>query len=73
MENPVDPDAQINKDLVIADIVFTSIFALEMLLKIISVGGIAYVRDPWNDLDALVVFASIASLAASVRSGVRQV
>ena len=40
--------------------VFTAIYTLEMTLKIISRGFIlhkyAYLRDPWNWLDFVVVF-----------------
>lgn len=42
-----------------AEYVFTAIYTLEMLLKIISRGLIlhtyAYLRDPWNWLDFIVV------------------
>lgn len=66
-EDPVNPDAEINKQLETADIFFTSVFVIEMLLKIVALGSWDYFRDPWNDLDAIVVFASLASLIASVR------
>ncbi|EGD78396.1 voltage-dependent L type calcium channel alpha 1 [Salpingoeca rosetta] len=64
-EDPVNLDAQINKDLETADIFFTSVFSLEMALKIVALGFIPYITDPWNDLDAVVVLASVVSLAIS--------
>eukprot|EP00045_Choanoeca_perplexa_P018233 m.282974 g.282974 ORF g.282974 m.282974 type:complete len:1665 (+) comp17755_c0_seq4:1769-6763(+) len=63
VEDPVHPEAQINKDLETADIVFTTIFGFEMFVKIVSLGLWGYVKDPWNDLDAVVVLASVMSLA----------
>ena len=45
-------------------------FALEMTIKVISLGLFAsdgcYLRDAWNWLDAFVVFVSIASYMPSV-------
>eukprot|EP00730_Choanoeca_flexa_P002876 TRINITY_DN11215_c0_g1_i2.p1 TRINITY_DN11215_c0_g1~~TRINITY_DN11215_c0_g1_i2.p1 ORF type:complete len:973 (+),score=264.15 TRINITY_DN11215_c0_g1_i2:187-2919(+) len=66
-EDPVNPDATINKRLETADIVFTTIFTFELLVKIVSLGLWGYTKDPWNDLDAVVVIASILSL--SIQSG----
>ena len=69
-EDPVNEDAEINGRLLIADYFFTAIFTLEMIGKIISLGLIfhrgAYLRDGWNVLDALVVTASIMTIALSV-------
>eukprot|EP00055_Hartaetosiga_balthica_P010685 m.46411 g.46411 ORF g.46411 m.46411 type:complete len:1783 (-) comp7266_c0_seq1:384-5732(-) len=73
VEDPLNSDAKINKNLAVADIIFTAIFAFEMIAKIISAGFFNYVFDPWNDLDAVVVIASVVSLlvnssnASSVR------
>jgi len=48
------------------DYVFTAIFALEVIIKIVDVGIIlhkgAYFRDWWNVIDALVVSFNMASL-----------
>lgn len=38
-----------------ADIIFTSLFTLEMSLKLTAL-GFQYVMDGWNLLDAFVVF-----------------
>ena len=44
----------------VVDDVFTGLFALEMLIKVLAFGLIipsptAYLRDPWNVLDFVVV------------------
>jgi len=52
-----DPDNKLprNKILGILDLVFTGIYTIEALLKIISYGFVvhpkSYLRDPWNALD----------------------
>ena len=44
-----------------SELVFTTLFAIEMVLKIIAMGFVlergAYLRDPWNVLDFIVVMA----------------
>jgi hypothetical protein len=51
------------------ELFFFVIYILEMVLKITALGFIfkrgAYLRDPWNILDFLIIFASIASLIKS--------
>ena len=70
-EDPVDINAPENGVLAYFDFVFTGIFTIEMLLKIVSLGFIvhtgAYLRDGWNVLDFVAVCASLISigLAAS--------
>jgi hypothetical protein len=53
----------------IADIVFTSLFASEVLVKLVCYGLVlhegAYLRNSWNVLDFVVVVASVTNLAAS--------
>ncbi|XP_031570121.1 sodium channel protein 60E-like [Actinia tenebrosa] len=55
-----------------AEYIFTAIYTLEMLLKIISRGFIlhtyAYLRDSWNWLDFIVVFLSYLSIAPNIAS-----
>lgn len=72
LEDPVDKDAKINEQLLLADFFFTGLFTLEMLLKIVAMGLVlhrgAYLRDPWNILDFVVVVGSILNLALSVIS-----
>eukprot|EP00794_Sanderia_malayensis_P006128 gene6128-6833_t len=68
-ENTVDESAKINKVLQYFDFIFTPIFAVEVLVKIINYGAVlhpgAYFRDAWNVMDALVVGSAIASLVLS--------
>jgi len=65
-EDTTNRKATINIILTYFDYVFTSIFLLEVILKIINYGVIlhegSYFRDAWNFIDALVVSCAIASL-----------
>eukprot|EP00050_Salpingoeca_kvevrii_P014645 m.38383 g.38383 ORF g.38383 m.38383 type:complete len:1677 (-) comp5887_c0_seq1:4731-9761(-) len=67
LEDPVNEDAQINKSLEFADYFFLAIFTAEMSMKIVSLGLVlhpgAYLRDPWNVLDGLVVTGGILNYA----------
>lgn len=44
-----------------SELIFTSLFAVEMVLKVIAMGFVlgrgTYIRDPWNVLDFVVVMA----------------
>ena len=44
-----------------SEVIFTALFATEMVLKIIAMGFVlgkgTYIRDPWNVLDFIVVAA----------------
>jgi hypothetical protein len=42
---------------------FSSLFALEMVLKIIALGPWTYISDAWNAFDFLVVVISLVELA----------
>lgn len=74
-EDPVDDDAQINKDLSKAEYVFTALFTMELLLKITALGFIshptAYLRDSWNQLDAFCVVTAWIAIAVSGLAAVR--
>lgn len=39
----------------ISNIVFTSMFALEMLLKLLACGPLGYIRNPYNIFDGIIV------------------
>ena len=69
VEDTVHEDATVNKVLGYIDFIFTPIFALEVILKILNYGAVlhpgAYFRDSWNVMDALVVGSAIASLVLS--------
>lgn len=68
IEHPLDnPDSEKLKILGICDLVFTTIFTIEALLKIIALGFMcngkySYMRDLWNVLDFIIVFFSLISL-----------
>ncbi|XP_050531904.1 voltage-dependent calcium channel type A subunit alpha-1 isoform X4 [Daktulosphaira vitifoliae] len=65
-EDPIDDNSKWNKNLDIVDNVFTVIFAIEMILKIIDLGVIlhpgSYLREFWNIMDAVVVICALASV-----------
>lgn len=69
MEDTTGRHVTLNKVLKNCDYIFTSIFTLEVVLKVINYGVIlhkdSYFRDAWNFIDALVVSCSIASLVLS--------
>lgn len=64
VDNPLDdPDSNLKVILNIIDLFFSSIFVLELIFKVISLGFFynhisnenAYLRNSWNVLDILVV------------------
>lgn len=68
LENPrEDQDSQKYEILFGFNVFFTVVFVLEMVLKNFAMGFVfiegAYLRDPWNWLDFLVVIVSVLSLA----------
>lgn len=68
IENPLDdPNGEKSNILNIADYVFTILFAMEFLFKVISFGFLfngknSYLRNAWNILDFAIVSISIISL-----------
>ena len=66
----------LNRGLAISDIVFTSLFTVEAIVKMYAFGLIApkgaYLREGWNILDAAVVlvgWSSVALASAGITSG----
>lgn len=51
-----------------ANIVFTILFAIEMILNIIGLGIVEYVKDGFNLFDAVIVLVSIVDLIVSSMS-----
>jgi hypothetical protein len=55
-----------------SDIVFTVLFTIEMVIKVIAMGFVwqknSYFRDSWNKLDFVVVVAGYISLLPSVKN-----
>lgn len=65
-EDPVDENSFRNVILDKFDYAFTSVFAVEMLLKIVDLGVIlhpgSYLREVWNIMDAVVVICALVSM-----------
>ncbi|XP_074041675.1 voltage-dependent calcium channel type A subunit alpha-1 isoform X6 [Leptinotarsa decemlineata] len=65
-EDPVDENSFWNGILDQFDYAFTSVFAVEMALKIIDLGIIlhpgSYLREVWNIMDAVVVVCALVSM-----------
>ena len=68
LDNPLnDPNGGLSKFLEYTDMVFTGIFALESIMKIIAFGFYfngenSYLRNSWNLMDFSIVGLSILSL-----------
>ena len=62
------PDAPITLYLAVSYVLFTCIFFLEMVIKLIATGAMfghgAYFRSPWNQLDFVIVLTSVLVIAA---------
>ncbi|PFX23935.1 Voltage-dependent calcium channel type A subunit alpha-1 [Stylophora pistillata] len=71
LEDPVNENSKRNEVLTYFDYVFTTIFAMEVFVKLVDYGAIlhpgSYFRDAWNCIDALVVSCAIASLVMGVK------
>ena len=52
----------------IYSLVFTYIFAAEAFLKILALGFITYLKDPWNTFDFVIVIISISDVFISLTS-----
>ncbi|CAH1959849.1 unnamed protein product [Acanthoscelides obtectus] len=65
-EDPVDEHSFRNFILDKFDYAFTSVFAVEMLLKVVDLGIIlhpgSYLREVWNIMDAVVVICALVSM-----------
>jgi hypothetical protein len=66
MEHPFvkEEDPGMYRALYSLDLTLTTLFTLELLLNTISHGAFAFLRDPWNKMDALIVFTSLVSVMA---------
>uniref|UniRef100_A0A2C9MAT1 EF-hand domain-containing protein n=2 Tax=Biomphalaria glabrata TaxID=6526 RepID=A0A2C9MAT1_BIOGL len=64
-EDPVNDDSPRNLILNYFDFVFTGVFTIELILKVIDLGIIlhpgSYIRDLWNILDATVVICALVA------------
>ena len=71
MESPtLDPASELGVTLSTLDMVFTCVFFLEMTIKVIASGFIfgegAYLHSGWNQLDFVVVVASVMAILGEV-------
>ncbi|XP_012590572.1 PREDICTED: voltage-dependent T-type calcium channel subunit alpha-1I [Condylura cristata] len=53
----------------ICNVVFTSMFALEMLLKLAAFGLVDYLRNPYNIFDSIIVIISIWEIVGQADGG----
>ncbi|GFO19983.1 voltage-dependent calcium channel type a subunit alpha-1-like [Plakobranchus ocellatus] len=66
-EDPVVENSDSNRILNYFDYVFTGVFTIELVLKVVDLGIIlhpgSYIRDLWNILDATVVICALVAFA----------
>ncbi|XP_048188579.1 voltage-dependent T-type calcium channel subunit alpha-1H isoform X2 [Perognathus longimembris pacificus] len=62
------PD-ELTNALEISNIVFTSMFALEMLLKLLACGPLGYIRNPYNIFDGIIVVISVWEIVGQADGG----
>lgn len=51
---PLQPQ-ELTDVLEISNMVFTSLFSLEMLLKLLALGLFGYIKNPYNGFDSIIV------------------
>ncbi|XP_035254563.1 voltage-dependent T-type calcium channel subunit alpha-1I-like [Anguilla anguilla] len=61
IEHHDQPD-QLTNVLEISNIVFTSMFTLEMILKLTAFGFFSYLRNPYNIFDGIIVIISVCEI-----------
>ncbi|XP_075420640.1 voltage-dependent T-type calcium channel subunit alpha-1H isoform X1 [Tenrec ecaudatus] len=62
------PD-ELTSALEISNVVFTSLFALEMLLKLLACGPLGYTRNPYNIFDGVIVVISVWEIVGQADGG----
>ncbi|XP_036861567.2 voltage-dependent T-type calcium channel subunit alpha-1H isoform X1 [Manis javanica] len=68
VEHHEQPDGLTNA-LEVSNIVFTSVFSLEMLLKLLACGPLGYVRSPYNIFDGVIVVISVWEIIGQADGG----
>ncbi|XP_031718893.1 voltage-dependent T-type calcium channel subunit alpha-1I-like isoform X2 [Anarrhichthys ocellatus] len=53
----------------ISNMVFTSMFSLEMLLKLMALGLFGYVKNPYNGFDSIIVIISVWEIVGEAEGG----
>ncbi|XP_058142713.1 LOW QUALITY PROTEIN: voltage-dependent T-type calcium channel subunit alpha-1H [Dasypus novemcinctus] len=62
------PD-ELTNALEISNVVFTSLFALEMALKLLACGPLGYIRNPYNIFDGVIVVISVWEIVGQADGG----
>ncbi|XP_055363135.1 voltage-dependent T-type calcium channel subunit alpha-1I-like [Betta splendens] len=68
IEHHEQPD-ELTNVLEICNIVFTSMFSLEMVLKITAFGSFNYLRNPYNVFDGVIVIISVCEIVGQSDGG----
>ncbi|XP_076872172.1 LOW QUALITY PROTEIN: voltage-dependent T-type calcium channel subunit alpha-1I [Brachyhypopomus gauderio] len=63
------PPDELTNVLEICNIVFTSMFALEMILKVTAFGCFNYLRNPYNIFDGIIVIISVCEIVGQSDGG----
>ncbi|XP_029288881.1 voltage-dependent T-type calcium channel subunit alpha-1I-like [Cottoperca gobio] len=53
----------------ISNMVFTSLFSLEMLLKLAALGLFGYIKNPYNGFDSIIVIISVWEIVGEAEGG----
>ncbi|KAM8841779.1 voltage-dependent T-type calcium channel subunit alpha-1H-like [Synchiropus picturatus] len=53
----------------ISNMVFTSLFSLEMLLKLLALGLFGYIKNPYNGFDSIIVVISVWEIVGEAQGG----
>eukprot|EP00069_Balaena_mysticetus_P010223 bmy_06710T0 len=67
--HPVLQPEELTNALEISNIVFTSLFALEMLLKLLVYGPFGYIKNPYNIFDGVIVVISVWEIVGQQGGG----
>nr|XP_015824152.2 voltage-dependent T-type calcium channel subunit alpha-1I isoform X2 [Nothobranchius furzeri]XP_054599493.1 voltage-dependent T-type calcium channel subunit alpha-1I isoform X2 [Nothobranchius furzeri] len=68
IEHHEQPD-ELTNVLEICNIVFTSMFSLEMILKLTAFGSFSYLRNPYNVFDGVIVIISVCEIVGQSDGG----
>uniref|UniRef100_A0A8C9T5T0 Calcium voltage-gated channel subunit alpha1 I n=1 Tax=Scleropages formosus TaxID=113540 RepID=A0A8C9T5T0_SCLFO len=64
-----DQPEELTNVLEISNIVFTSMFTLEMILKLTAFGFFSYLRNPYNIFDGIIVIISVCEIVGQADGG----
>ncbi|KAJ8345788.1 hypothetical protein SKAU_G00299810 [Synaphobranchus kaupii] len=64
-----DQPEELTNVLEISNIVFTSMFTLEMILKLTAFGFFSYLRNPYNIFDGIIVIISVCEIIGQADGG----